>query len=101
MTDMLASRGKLFIFYDRDGITYRNERLKRELKLASRVEFDTPSAGALENIKGLCAEVWLLGCVRVRSMVKDGESVEVRLGPLIRKGSLKPLQTWGEAEPHR
>jgi hypothetical protein len=101
MTDMLAGRGKLFIFYDRDGIIYRNERLKRDLKLASRLEFDTPSAGAFENIHGLCAEIRLLGCVRVRSMVKDGETVEVRVGPFTTKGSLKPIQTWGEADPLR
>ena len=27
MAAMLAGRGKLFVFYDRDGIVYRNERL--------------------------------------------------------------------------
>ena len=42
MAAILAGRGKLFIFYDRDGIVYRNERLERDFKLASRVEFHTP-----------------------------------------------------------
>ena len=55
MAAMLAGRGKLIAFYDRDGIVYRNERLDRDFELASRVEFDTPVAGVLENIHGLCA----------------------------------------------
>lgn len=95
MTDILAGRGKLFVFYDRDGIVYRNERLDRDFKLASRVEFDTPVAGVLENIHGLCAKVWLFGCVRVRSMVKDGETVEVRVGTFTSKTPMKPIQAWG------
>jgi hypothetical protein len=78
MAAILAGRGKVIAFYDRDGIVYRNERLNRDFKLASRVEFDTPVAGVLENIHGLCAKVLLFGCVRVRSMVKGGETVEVR-----------------------
>jgi hypothetical protein len=81
--------------YDRDGIVYRNERLDRDFKLASRVEFDTPGAGVLENIHGLCAKVWLFGCVRVRSIVKDGETVEVRVGTFTSKSPLKPIQAWG------
>lgn len=83
--------------HDRDGIVYRNETLDRDFKLASRVEFDTPAAGVLENIHGLCAKVWLFGCVRVRSMVKDGETVEVRAGAFASKSPLKPIQTRGEA----
>lgn len=47
--------------YDRDGIVYRNERLARDFKLASRVDFETPAAGVLENVQGLCAKVLLLG----------------------------------------
>jgi hypothetical protein len=68
MTDILAGRGKILVFCDRDGIAYRNERLNRDFKLASRVEFETPGAGVLENTQGLCAKVWLLGCVRVRPL---------------------------------
>ena len=97
MAAILAGRGKLFVFYDRDGIVYRNERLDRDFKLASRVEFDTPVAGVLENIRGLCAKVWLFGCVRVRSMVKAGQTVEVRAGTFTSKTPLKPIQTRGEA----
>jgi hypothetical protein len=97
MAAILAGRGKLVVFYDRDGIVYRNERMDRDFKLASRVEFDTPVAGVLENIHGLCAKVWLFGCVRVRSMVKDGETVEVRAGAFSSKSPLKPIQTRGEA----
>jgi hypothetical protein len=96
MTDILAGRGKLFVFYDRDGIVYRNQRLDRDFKLASRVEFDTPGAGVLENIHGLCAKVWLFGCVRVRSMVKNGDTVEVRAGTFTSKTPLKPIEAWGE-----
>jgi hypothetical protein len=70
MTAMLAGRGKLVAFYERDGIVYRNEKQDRDFELASRIEFDTPVAGVLEKIHGLCAKVLLLGCVRVRSMVR-------------------------------
>jgi len=96
MTDILAGRGKLFVFYDRGGIVYRNERLDRDFKLASRVDFDTPGAGVLENIHGLCAKVWLFGCLRVRSMVKGSEAVAVRVGTFTSKSPLKPIQAWGE-----
>jgi len=68
MTAMLAGRGKLVVFYERDGIVYRNEKQDRNFELASRVEFDTPIAGVLQKIHGLCAKVLLVGCVRVRSM---------------------------------
>jgi hypothetical protein len=63
MTALLAGRGKLVVLYDRDGIIYKNERLARDFRLASRVEFETPATGVLENVQGLCAKVLLLGCV--------------------------------------
>jgi len=97
MADILAGRGKLVVFYDRNGIVYRNEKLDRDFQLASRVEFDTPGAGVLDNIHGLCVKVWLFGCVRVRSMVKDGETVEVRAGTFASKSPLKPIRTRGQA----
>ena len=78
MAALLAGRGKLVVFYDRDGIVYRNERLARDFRFASRVEFETPAAGVLENVQGLCAKVLLFGCVRVRSIVKVGETIEVQ-----------------------
>jgi hypothetical protein len=92
MAAILAGRGKLVVFYDRDGIVYRNERVDRDFQLASRVEFDTPVAGVLENIHGLCAKVLLVGCVRIRSMVKDAEAVEVRAGIFTSKSPLRPIQ---------
>ena len=92
MAAILAGRGKLVVFYDRDGIAYRSEQHGREFRLASRVEFDTPVAGALEHIQGLCAKVLLFGCVRVRSMVKDGRMVEVRAGTFTSRSPLKPIQ---------
>ena len=92
MAAILAGRGKLVVFYDRDGIVYRNERLGRDFKLASRVEFDTPVAGVLENIHGLCAKVLLFGCVRVLSMMKVGGAVEVRVGTFTAESPLKPIQ---------
>jgi len=95
MTDILAGRGKVLVFYDRDAIVYRNERVDRDFKLASRVEFDAPGAGVLENIHGLCAKVAPLGCVRVRSIVKEGETVEVRAGAFTSKTPLTPMQAWG------
>src|SRR6476619_3618961 len=80
MTALLAGRGKLVVLYDRDQIVYRNERLGRDFRLASRVELETPTVGVFENVQGLCAKVLLLGCVRVRSLVKVGEKLEVRAG---------------------
>ena len=91
MTALLAGRGKLVVFYDRDGIVYRNERLARDFRLASRVEFETPTAGVLENVQGICAKVALLGCVRVRSLVKVGKTIEVLAGPFTSKTPLKPI----------
>jgi hypothetical protein len=92
MTALLAGRGKLVILYDRDGIVYRNERLARDFGLSSRVEFATPSAGVLENVQGLCAKVLLLGCVRVRSLVKVGKMLEVQAGTFTSETPLKPIQ---------
>ena len=92
MTALLAGRGKLVVLYDRDGIVYRNERLARDFKLASRVEFETPAAGAFENVQGLCAKVRLLGCVRVRSLVKVGKTLEVHAGTFTSETPLKPIQ---------
>ncbi len=88
---ILAGRGKLVVVYDRDGIVYRDRELARDFRLASRVEFDTPAAGVLENIHGLCAKVLLFGCVRVRSMVKESETVEVRAGTFTSESPLKPI----------
>jgi hypothetical protein len=96
MADILAGRGKLVVFYDRDGIVYRNETLNRDFTLASRIEFDTPVAGVLDNIHGLCAKVFLFGCVRVRSMVKTGETVEVRAGAFTSNPPLRPIQDRGK-----
>jgi len=96
MTALLAGRGKLVVLYDRDGIVYRNERLARNFKLASRVEFETPAAGALENVQGLCAKVPLFGCVRVRSLLKVGETLTVQAGTFTSETSLKPIQARGE-----
>ncbi len=95
MTAILAGRGRLVVFYDRDGIVYRNEKFKRDFKLASRVEFDTLGDGVLEDIHGLCAEVLLFGCVRVRSMMKNGEIVEVRVGTFTSESPLRPIQARG------
>jgi hypothetical protein len=99
MTAMLAGRGKLVVFYERDGIVYRKEKQDRDFELASRIEFDTPVAGVLENIHGLCAKVLLLGCVRVRSMVRDGDTVEVRVGTFTSESPLTPIKTRGPARP--
>jgi hypothetical protein len=98
MAAILAGRGKLVVFYDRDGIVYRNERLKRDFMLASRVEFDTPLPGVLQNIHGLCAKVLRFGCVRVASMMKHGDTVEVRAGSFSSKSPLKPIRARGESD---
>ena len=91
MTAMVAGRGKLVVFYDRDGIVYRNELLARDFKLASRVEFETPAVGVLQNVQGLCAEVTLLGCVRVRSLMRVGEALEVHAGTFTTETPSKPI----------
>jgi hypothetical protein len=92
MIALLPGRGKLVALYDRDAIVYRNERLARDFKLASRVEFETPAAGVLQNVQGLCAKVLVLGCVRVRSLVKVGETLEVHAGTFTSGTPLKPIQ---------
>jgi hypothetical protein len=92
MTALLAGRGRLVAIYDRDRIVYRNAGLGRDFGLASRVEFDTPTAGVLTNVQGLCAKVVLFGCVRVRSLAKAGETLEVQAGTFTSETRLKPIQ---------
>ena len=92
MTALLAGRGKLVALYDRDGIVYRNERLARDFRLASRVAFETPSAGVLENVQGLCAKVPLLRCVRIRSLVKVGRTLKVQAETFTTETPLTPIQ---------
>jgi hypothetical protein len=90
MRGIIGGRGRLLVFYDRDGIAYHNEREDHDFTLASRVEFETPDIGNLESVHGLCAEVFLFGCLTIRSIVKDGDRVMVRAGlftsesPLVR-----------------
>jgi hypothetical protein len=92
MTALLAGRGKLVVLYDRDGIVYRNEKLARDFRLASRVVFETPTAGVLDNVEGLCAKVQLLKCVRIRSLVKVGETLQVQAGTFTSETPLTPIQ---------
>jgi len=92
MTALLAGRGKLVVLYDRDGIVYRNERLARDFRLASRVEFETLNVGALENVAGLCAKLRLLGCVRIRSLVKVGNTIKVQAGTFASETPLTPIE---------
>ena len=92
MTALLAGRGKLVVLYDRDGIVYRNERLARDFRLASRVVFETPTAGVLENVEGLCAKVQLLRCVRIRSLVKVGRTLKVQAETFTSETPLTPIQ---------
>src|SRR6185369_7217594 len=92
VTAIRAGRGKLVVLYDRDGITYRNERLARDFRLASRVVFETPTAGVLENVQGLCAKVPLLRCVRIRSLVKVGRTLKVQAETFTTETPLTPIQ---------
>ena len=92
MTALLAGRGKLVVMYDREGIVYRNERLARDFRLASRVVFETPTAGVLENVKGLCAKVRLLSCVPIRSLVKVGKTLKVLAGTFTSETPVTPIQ---------
>ena len=52
MAAILVGRGKLVVFYDRDGIVYRNGRLARDFKLARRVEFETPAPVCSKMARG-------------------------------------------------
>src|SRR4029453_2123512 len=63
MTALFPGRANLVVLYERHRCTYRNEKFARDFKLASRIEFETPASGVLENVQGLCAKVLLLGCV--------------------------------------
>jgi hypothetical protein len=92
MTALLAGRGKLVVLYDRDGIVYRNERLARDFRLASRVVFETPAAGVIENVEGLCAKIRLLRCVRIRSLVKVGKTLKVEAGTFASEKPQTPIR---------
>jgi hypothetical protein len=92
MTALLAGRGKLVVVYDRDGIVYRNVRLARDFRLALRVVFETPTAGVLQNVDGLCAKVRLLKCVRIRSLVKVGKTLKVQAGTFTSETPMTPIQ---------
>jgi hypothetical protein len=98
MTALLAGRGKLVVLYDRDGIVYRNERLSRDFRLASRVAFETPTAGVLENVEGLCAKVRVLRCVGIHSLVKVGKTLKVLAGTFTSETPLTPIQSRTGAE---
>jgi hypothetical protein len=54
--------------------------------------FETPTAGVLENVEGLCAKVRLLRCVRINSLVKVGKTIEVQAGTFTSKTPLTPIQ---------
>lgn len=95
MSGILAGLGKLLVFYERDGIVYRNAKQNRNFMLSSRINFDSPGRGRLENVHGLCAKVSSLGCVRLRSMVKDGDSVTVRAGVFKLDSPLQPIRRRG------
>jgi hypothetical protein len=92
MTGLLAGRGKLVALYDRDGIVYRNEKMARDFRLASRVVFETPTAGVLENVEGLCAKIRLLKCVGIRSLVKVGKTLKIEAGTFTSEKPLTPIQ---------
>jgi hypothetical protein len=46
----------------------------------------------LQNVHGLWAKVSLLGWVGIRSVVKDGEKVEVRAGRFASDFALSPIK---------
>jgi len=92
MTAALAGRGRLLLFYDRDAIVYRNAKENRDFKLASRVEFDAPGPELLQNVHGLWAGVLLVGWVRIRSVVKAGETLEVQAGRFTSESAFRPIQ---------
>ncbi|MEW6271207.1 MAG: hypothetical protein AB1689_18145 [Thermodesulfobacteriota bacterium] len=92
MAAILAGNGKLLLFYERGGIVYFNEREQRSFELASRVELETPARGRLEEVRGLCAEVALLGCVDIESLVKEGDTITVEAGPFTTESRVTPIK---------
>ena len=98
MTAALAGGGRLLLFYDRDGIVYRNERKNRDLKLGSRVEFDTPRPEVLQNVRGLWAKVLLFGWVGIRSIVRDGAKLHVGAGGFTSESAVRPIQARKDTE---
>jgi hypothetical protein len=92
MIAALAGQGRLLLFYDRDGIVFRNAAENRDFKLASRVAFESPGPDILQNVRGLWAKVLLLGWVGIRSIVKDGGKLEVRAGRFTSESALRPIQ---------
>jgi len=92
MSGMLGGFGKVLVFYDRDGIVYRNPKHDRDFMLSSRVEFDSPSSGTIDNVDGVCAEVSPLGCLEVRSMIKHASGVTVRAGMFTSQSPLHPIR---------
>jgi hypothetical protein len=99
MTAAVAGRGRLLLFYDHDGIVYRNERENRDFKLASRVEFDAPGPELLQNVHGLWARVLLFGWVGIRSLAKAGEKLEVRAGRFTSESALRPILARKDTTP--
>lgn len=92
MRGVLGGLGKVLVFYDRDGIVYRNPKHDRDFMLSSRVEFESPARGRIENVDGLCAEVQALGCVGIHSMTKQGNGVTVRAGMFTSRSPLDPIR---------
>src|SRR4029450_12423219 len=71
MTALLAGRGKLVALYDRDGIIYRNERLARDFKLASRVEIRNAGARRTRKCPRGLRESGAVG-LRARPIPREG-----------------------------
>jgi hypothetical protein len=78
MAALLAGRGKLLVFYDRDGIVYRNVRRNRDFKLAARLEFENPVPGTPAERPRPLGRVLLFGWVKIRSIV--GRPLMVQAG---------------------
>lgn len=92
MHAMLGGWGRLVAPYDRDDIVYWNPREERDFGLSSRVRLATPGRGRLEDVEGLCAEVSLLGCVDIDSLVKDGDTITVEAGPFRTETQATPIE---------
>jgi len=99
MLAMIAGRGKLRVFYERGGIVYHDEKEHRDFELAARVDFDTPARGRLENVRGLCTEVLLLGCLDIHSLVKEGDAVEIRAGLFATESPLTAIRVRAGTPP--
>jgi len=97
MSGILAGRGKLLLFYERGDIAYYSEREERAFELDARVEVTTPASGRMEEVRGLCARVAIIGCIDIDSLVKEGDTITTSAGPFSTTAQVTPIRARSDA----